>query len=667
MAEEKKILEFLKPGAESPDLEAMAPEVAQWLGEEINVLDLMANMLKSEGVDHVFSLTSGWTWPTEAAVLRQGIQRIHCRHESTATFASEGEARLTGRPGVAMIGPGTGMTNSTSGVVQGLSAQSPTVIIAMSDPMWADNLVAPQGISRGYKLYNGISKYAIRVANPMVLPFEIKRAFRAAMTPPLGPVVVELPGEHLNQSYHRGARVRFLMQCEPTTWMMTRTERPVTAAPEDELDRAMKWFFAAERPAIITGEGIPYDDAIPELQEFVKLTGIPTHCRRTSRGAISEWDPLNCYGRARGGVMRRSDRAMVIGLKAQWLELMGLPPFWGPTTRYIQLQQCRENSSMQLATDFELIGNIKVILRQMIDWCEANGITKPPEKWNDFRAYVIERKNKYDSQAVEYTKAMVGKEPLHPDLLGRLLGEGLHEEINDEYITLTDSFTGSTYFSDWQKFPRAPLVLDASDTIGFGQSPGHALAAGMVTKRALPIVAIMGDGAVGAGWGDIETCSRWNIPVVFIHYNNYNVVTGSQYLYTGALSPTGIPMRDTWATLPNVRYDKGAAEFGCHSELVERDSEVRPALKRSLDFVRDKCRPAFIECFVDPDPLQEIWTTLLVQMSAGSIPWDELNPRMHELAEKTWEARLGGLVDPWTHPSWFEGVKKFREERGIKK
>ena len=256
---------------------------------------------------------------------------------------------------------------------------------------------------------------------------------------------------------------------------------------------------------------------------------------------------------------------------------------------------------------------------------------------------------------------------MHPDLLGSLLGEGLHEELNDEYITLTDSFTGSTYFSDWQKFPRAPLVLDASDTIGFGQSPGHALAAGLTTNRSVPIVGIMGDGAIGANLGDIETCSRWNIPVVFVHYNNYNVVTASQYIYTGELSPTGIPLRDTWATLPNIRYDKAVAEFGCHSELVERDSEVRPALKRALDFVRDKSRPAFIECFVDPDPLQEIWSTFLVEMSCGSIPWDDLNPRMREIAEMTWETRLSMLTDGWTHPSWYEGIKKFREERGIKK
>lgn len=89
--------------------------------------------------------------------------------------------------------------------------------------------------------------------------------------------------------------------------------------------------------------------------------------------------------------------------------------------------------------------------------------------------------------------------------------------------------------------------------------------------------------------------------------------------------------------------------------------EVKPALKRCLDFVMKEYKPAFFEVFIDPDVLREIWTTFLIPMSIGHVPWDQLRERAREVISETFEFTL-----PWVHPSWPEGVRKFREERGKK-
>jgi acetolactate synthase-1/2/3 large subunit len=615
-------------------------------------------------VEYFFNIISGWEWMEDAALIRAGIKRVQVRHEMTAAFAAEGWGRMTGRPGVALVGGATGPEFASAGVIQAKSAQAPMIFIGGESNMWDDNMQMGQGISRPHKEFEWITKYATRVGNPAVLLWETKRAFRAANTPPTGPVCLEIPGEIFNIAWHRGPRANYLLAFDPVTWTKA-SERPTTAANPQDLDRVMKWFFEAERPAIITGEQVAYDYAIPELQEFVQLTGIPTHCRRSSRGAISEYDPLNCYGRARGAVMRRSDRTMVIGLRVQYLELFGYPPFWNDKARHIQIQACPENVCMTLPTEFELHGNMKVILRQMIDWCKANGITKPPEKWNDWRADVAGRKEGYEKKAIERTKAMEGKVPLHPDLVGKLGSEFLHDELNDDYYFLIDGFTAASYFTDWNKMKFAPSILDASDTIGFGQSPGHALAIGLLSNRNKPILAIMGDGAVGAAGMEIETCSRWNIPCVFMHLNNNAVATGLQYAYPASYYPSQNPLRDHTSTLPNIRYDKMMAEFGCHTEFVQRDVELKPAMKRAFDFVRTQYRPAFVEVFIDPDVLQEIWTTFLIPMSIGHLPWDQLGENARAAISETYERTLA-IALPWRHPSWAEGVKKYREEKGMK-
>jgi len=662
--EEKMILETMKPGAELAEVAPPAEWIQQYLQEDVNVHTMTAEMLRAEGVEYIFGLLSGATLQAELEMQKHGIKRVHVRREDTGTFAAEGWARLAGRPGVAYIGPGTATTNATTGSVQGLSAASPAVFLAYTSMALDDNMIMGQGISRAYKLYDGISKYATRVTNFMTMPYELKRAFRSCMTPPTGPVVLEYAGEVAFDAFRHGPRQNYLIGYHPLTWA-GRSEIPKRAADPQMLEKAMEWFMEAERPAIVAGDCVTIDQAIPELQELVKLTGIPTHCRRTTRGAISEYDSLNCYGRARGRVLRRSDRTMVLGLRIGYLENFGASPFWSDTAMHLQVQTCPEYTCTGMATQFELIGNLKMVLRQMIDWCKANGITKPPEKWNGWRQEVAETKERYYKQTVDRTKAMEGKTPLHPDLAGKLMSEFLREELDDEVYAVIDGFTAASYFTDWQMVKFAPSVLDASDTIGFGHSPGHALAFGLLNNRDRPIIAIMGDGAVGAGGMDIETCVRWDIPCVFVHENNSYVATGYQHFIPEACQPTGDWLKDSSATLPNIRYDLMFKQFGIHTELVERDVEVKPALKRAFDFVKKESKPAFVEMFIDADVLQEIWATGLMVMVTGNIPWDELTDKCREILDQTWE-RTGALFQTMGHFTWVEGIAKYRADKGKK-
>ena len=110
-----------------------------------------------------------------------------------------------------------------------------------------------------------------------------------------------------------------------------------------------------------------------------------------------------------------------------------------------------------------------------------------------------------------------------------------------------------------------------------------ALACGLATNREKPIFAIMGDGAVGAGGMDIETCVRWNIPAVFLHENNNTLINGTWELFwSKACAVEGNTLHDSWETMPNIRYDKMFAEFGAHSEFVDKPEQLKPAVKRAI-------------------------------------------------------------------------------------
>jgi thiamine pyrophosphate-dependent acetolactate synthase large subunit-like protein len=144
-------------------------------------------------------------------------------------------------------------------------------------------------------------------------------------------------------------------------------------------------------------------------------------------------------------------------------------------------------------------------------------------------------------------------------------------------------------------------VLDASETIGIGHAPGMALAAGLATKREVPILAMVGDGCCGIAAGDFETCTRWDIPVVFFHHNNNVMINATWELFWAkTCTPTGDPLKDSWQTLPGIRYDKMFAEVGHHPEYVERAEQIKPAVKRAFEWSMREKKPSFIECPVEP-------------------------------------------------------------------
>ncbi|MBI2876771.1 MAG: hypothetical protein HYY20_07810, partial [Candidatus Tectomicrobia bacterium] len=329
----------------------------------------------------------------------------------------------------------------------------------------------------------------------------------------------------------------------------------------------------------------------------------------------------------------------------------------------VQAQTCQEHICFNLPTEVELLGNMKTILRQMIECARSLGIHQPPEKWNPWRQRVFEEKAKMERATLERTEKMKGKDPIHPDLAGRSISEALHEELNDEYIAIIDGFTASAYFTDWNKAVHTGEVLDAAETIGMGHGPGMALGAAMATGRKVPILTILGDGAIGAGGMDIETAVRWGLPIVFLHENNHTMISGVwDRFFSEVCTPTGIPLRDSWQVMPNVRYDRVFAEMGCHPEFVQQDSELKPALKRAFDHVRTKSTPAFVEVFVDDTVMHDVIARFIAVLG-GALSWEELPLESRKLL-----IQQGMLTEPslslGAHPTWKEAVE--RHKRGEK-
>src|SRR5512147_330472 len=95
---------------------------------------LVARAIKAEGIDHIFTLCGGHVQFIYDGCLSEGIRVVDTRHEQSAAHAADGWARATGKPGVAVVTAGPGVTDAVTAVANAHRANVPMIIIGGQGP-----------------------------------------------------------------------------------------------------------------------------------------------------------------------------------------------------------------------------------------------------------------------------------------------------------------------------------------------------------------------------------------------------------------------------------------------------------------------------------------------------------------------------------------------------
>src|SRR5207245_9932010 len=96
--------------------------------------ELAVAVLKRYGVGEIFTLSGGHIFSIYDGCVKLGVRVFDVRHEQTATFAAEGTAKLTRRPGVAVLTAGPGVTNGISAITTAWFNGSPLVVLGGPAP-----------------------------------------------------------------------------------------------------------------------------------------------------------------------------------------------------------------------------------------------------------------------------------------------------------------------------------------------------------------------------------------------------------------------------------------------------------------------------------------------------------------------------------------------------
>jgi acetolactate synthase I/II/III large subunit len=540
--------------------------------------EMVARALEQQGVGEVFALSGGHLDPIFQACFEHGIRIIDTRHEAAATHMAEGYARTTGRPGVAIVTAGPGVTNAITGVANAWMDGVPMLCIGGRSPLVDEDRLPLQNMNQ-LALMAPITKYARTVYHSNRIPEYMAAAWRHAVSGRPGPVFLDIPvdvlftpaDDTLVASYEHFA-----------------PEGRPSASP-DSVDRALQALATARRPVIFAGAGVMFSGAQAELRAFAQMTRIPVLANPKARGAVSERSDLGYAGfglavhpvaaAAAGGP---ADLVMLLGARVGMFTgstgAVGSPSTIPADATVIQVDIEPEEIGRIRDVQIGLVGDVRETLMLMIE--RARGM-----QFEDHEAWIAGLSRARAMQRATFDEPMSRPgAPIHQAKLAREVAAF----CGGEGILIADGGETSQWMGGEAIVESAGRYL----THGYLGCLGVGIPFGLAAQVAHPdrrVVTIIGDGSAGLNIAEFDTAVRHNIPLITVVNNDM----GWGMIRHGQLARWDYTVG---AELGTVRYDQVAAGFGAHAEFVTEPEEIRPALERAAA----SGKPACLNVMTDP-------------------------------------------------------------------
>jgi acetolactate synthase I/II/III large subunit len=270
----------------------------------ITVGAAIAAFLDQCGVKAAFGVISIHNMPILDAFNDQGkIRFIPARGEAGATNMADSYARTSGTLGVCLTSTGTAAGNAAGAMVEALTAGTPLLHITgqIEVPYLDQDLGYIHEAPDQLTMLGAVSKEAFRIRTPEAAMGIMKRAVKAALTAPTGPVSVEVPIDI------QAALIPMPDDLSP--WAVDATPAPAAA-----LDRLADRLAQAKRPLLWLGGGARHAGlAVKRLLDM----GFCAVTTAQGRGIVAEDDPrsLGSYTLQKGieSFYQSCDALLVVG------------------------------------------------------------------------------------------------------------------------------------------------------------------------------------------------------------------------------------------------------------------------------------------------------------------------------------------------------------------
>jgi acetolactate synthase-1/2/3 large subunit len=534
---------------------------------------LVAKALKNEGIEVIFTLCGGHIIDIYDGCLDEGIKLVDVRHEQVAAHAADGYARVTGRPGCAVVTAGPGTTDAITGIANAFRAESPMLLIGGQGALSQHKMGSLQDLPH-VDILRPITKFSATVPTTERIADMISMAFRECYHGAPGPSYLEIPRDILD------AQVDVSKVRVPKPGHYRASIKSI-GDPAD-IERLADILVHAKKPCVLLGTQVWTCRGTDAAINFVKTFNIPAFMNGAGRGTLPPGDPHH-FQQTRRYAFDKADVIVIVGTPFDFR--MGYGRRLRADATVVQIDMDYRTVGKNRDISLGLVGDVGAILgavAQTVSGRVNHGVSERKPWMEELRA----AEDRLQNDRMSRLKS--DAQPIHPL---RLCYE-INEFLRQDSIYIGDGGDIVT-FSGGVVQPKSPghwMDPGPLGTLGVG------VPFAMACKLAQPqqeVVCLFGDGAFTlTGW-DFETMVRFNLPFVGIVGNN----SAWNQIRFGQLAKYGRERGDVGNKLGDVAFDQFATMLGGHGEAVRDPQDIQPALQRA----RASGQPSLINVWIDPE------------------------------------------------------------------
>ena len=514
-----------------------------------------------EAVKLVFTLSGGHIESILDGFTEYDIRTIDVRHEQAAAMMAHAWSIYTNQPGVCLVTAGPGFTNALTGIANAYLDNAPLVVLCGRHPLRDDLTGALQEMNQ-IDMVKPITKWCATCYDTKRIPEYLSIAFRQATLGRPGPVFLELPPDIL-----------FVEVDQDSVPIPKRRLHESSTHPEEsELQAAAELINQAKKPIFLGGSGVGMSCCDLSLSSFIEKTGIPFALLNNGRGALPDNHPLCINDGGFTGIITglpQADLVVAVGVRFNWVLQSGQI---FPDAQVIKIDIDPNEIDRNRDADVGLAGDVNYVLNQLIPMVDKREHKEWEQKLRQAYAAFM---------TTELEQRSTASDPIHPN---RLVAQ-IQEVFGQEAFYVADGGDTSYYgLAGFLSSHKAGVQIPAGALLGcLGTGIPFAMAAKLANPDK-PVILLNGDGSFGFNSMEFDTAVRHDIPIICVVNNDcaWGMIKHSQKMSIGQ-------ERCTCAELGLRHYEKMVEGLGGHGELVTRDEEIVPAIKRAVESGKPSC------------------------------------------------------------------------------